>query len=76
MSRYVWVVEAIERGTAAAGAPAVVGEAVFDSTSPDAAPTALVLWTRGAMMISQTSGKLRSPLPTTDRKLDSVRRYL
>lgn len=67
LSRFVWVVEAVDRDARTAGRPAVLGEVVFDSTSSDVSPNALVLRVPGAMLIAQTDGTIRSPLPTASK---------
>jgi hypothetical protein len=73
MSRFVWVVEAVDR-QAIGKVPAVVGEAVFDSTSSDLDPLLLALRVPSALLIQQTDGTIRSPLPATDQATHSVRR--
>jgi hypothetical protein len=67
MSRLIWVVEAVDRSARSAGAPSVMGEAVFDSTSSDLNPNILALRVPGALLICQTDGTIRSPLPATKR---------
>jgi hypothetical protein len=64
-SRLVWVVEAVDRAARDAKQPSVLGEAVFDSTSSDLAPLALAIRVPGALLIRQTDGTIRSPLPAT-----------
>jgi hypothetical protein len=50
MSRYVWVVEAIDRGRRLPPHyQCVVGQAVYDATSSDAAPNRLALEVHGAL---------------------------
>jgi hypothetical protein len=64
LPRLIWVVEAIDRRARAAKQPCVLGEVVFDSTSSDMAPSALAIRVPGALLIKQTSGLIRSPLPS------------
>jgi hypothetical protein len=73
MSHYVWVVEAVDRQAREQKKPAVVGEGVFDSTSSDFAPSVLALRTKGVLLIHQSDGTIRSPLPSTDEATGSVR---
>lgn len=72
LSRFVWVVEAVDRDARATGRPSVLGEVVFDSTSSDVSPNALVLRVPGAMLITQTDGTIRSPLPTATKATRSA----
>jgi hypothetical protein len=46
-SRYVWVVEAIDRDLRDAGRSCVVGQAIFDATSSDMSPNLLALDVHG-----------------------------
>lgn len=72
LSRLVWVVEAIDRDARAAGTPSVIGEAVFDSTSSDVSPNVLALRVPGALLVTQTDGTIRSPLPATSQPVLSA----
>ena len=72
MSRLIWVVEAVDRRARSAGRPSVMGEAVFDSTSSDINPNVLSLRVPGALLICQTNGTIRSPLPATKRAVLSA----
>jgi hypothetical protein len=65
LPRFDWVVEPVDSDARKAGRPSVLGEVVFDSTPSDVSPNALVLRVPGAMLIAQTDGTIRSPLPTT-----------
>ena len=67
LPRLVWVVEAVDRRRRALGQPSVVGEAVFDSTSTDFDPVELLVRVPGALLVAQTDGTLRYPLPTMRR---------
>ena len=49
MSRYVWVVEAIDRQLRTAGRPCVIGQAIFDATSSDRHPNLLALDIHGLL---------------------------
>ncbi len=71
-SRLVWVVEAIDRKGRSAGKPSVVGEVVFDSTSSDAAPNVHAVRVPGALLVQQTDGTIRSPLPSTQARTQSA----
>lgn len=64
LPRMVWVVEAIDRRRRRRGEAAVVGEAVFDSTSNDVAPRALIVRVPGALLVAQTSGEVREVAAT------------
>jgi len=75
LPRLVWVVEAIDRQARADRRPCVVGEAVFDSTSSDSAPNLLALRVPGALLIHQTNGTIRSPLPATREPVRSAARF-
>lgn len=59
-SRFVWVVEAVDRAARRKGNPrCVVGEVVFDATSSELEPSALAIHVPGVMVLVQTpSGKL------------------
>lgn len=74
-SRLIWVVEAIDREARAAGMPSVMGEVVFDSTSSDVSPNVLALRVPGALLIQQTDGTIRSPLPATTQPVLSAARF-
>ena len=56
MSRYVWVVEAIDRRLRSADLPCVLGQAVYDSTSDDITPGLLVADIHGVALGLSTSG--------------------
>ncbi|MDP9069262.1 MAG: hypothetical protein M3N53_13080 [Actinomycetota bacterium] len=60
-SRYVWVVELVDRARRERGEPCVVGEAVIDSTSSDDHPQALAVHVPGAVWVSLTDGESRGP---------------
>lgn len=72
LSRLVWVVEAIDREARRAKEPCVLGEVVFDSTSSDVSPNVLALRVPGALLIQQTDGTIRSPLPSTNAAVRSA----
>lgn len=65
LPKLVWIVEAIDRAARRAARPSVLAEAVFDSTSSDYDPQVLILRVPGAMLVNQTDGTLRSPIPST-----------
>jgi len=75
LSRLVWVVEAVDRQAREAGRPSVLGEVVFDSTSSDMAPNVLALRVPGALLVKQTDGTIRSPLPATDQLTMSAAKF-
>lgn len=62
LSRFVWVVEAIDRTLRKAGGKCVVGEAIFDATSSEHLPNCLALHVPGIAWVSQTSGSVRFPI--------------
>lgn len=64
LSRQVWVVEAVDRDARINGSLSVLGEAIFDSTSSDLDPHVHAVRVPGALLIQQTDGTIRSPLPT------------
>jgi hypothetical protein len=72
LSRLIWVVEAVDRDARSAGTPSVLGEVVFDSTSSDVAPNVLAIRVPGALLIQQTDGTIRSPLPSTIETVTSA----
>lgn len=74
-SRLIWVVEAIDRDARAAKKPSVLGEVVFDSTSSDVSPNVLAIRVPGALLIRQTDGTIRSPLPATTEAVESAARF-
>ena len=74
-SRLVWVVEAVDRQARNNGSPSVLGEVVFDSTSNDVFPNALALRVPGALLVQQTSGKIRSPLSSTTDPVRSAAKF-
>jgi hypothetical protein len=49
LSRFVWVVEAVDRDLRAAGEPCVLGQAIFDSTSDDTVPNLIGLDVHGVV---------------------------
>jgi hypothetical protein len=61
-SRFVWVVEAINRTLRRAGEPCVLGEAIFDATSSEHLPNCLALHVPGVAWVAQTDGKSRFPI--------------
>lgn len=62
-SRFVWVVEAVDRARRDAGNPnCVVGEAVFDATSSGFRPTLLALHIPGVAVVYDTKGAPRGPI--------------
>ena len=74
-SRLIWVVEAVDRMARRNDAPSVLGELIFDSTSNDLNPVPLAIRVPGALLIRQTDGTIRSPLPSTTRSVRSAARY-
>jgi hypothetical protein len=62
LSRYVWVIEAVDRQLREAGQPAVLGEAVLDATSSDHDPQLLALHLHGIAWVEQTDGTIRFPI--------------
>lgn len=54
MSRWVWVVELVDRRLRAVGEPCVVGEALLDATSSDQNPVPLTLHVPGHAWIKDT----------------------
>ena len=62
LSRFVWVVEAIDRTLRRGGQPCVVGEAIFDATSSEQLPNCLALHVPGVAWIAQTDGRFRFPV--------------
>lgn len=71
LSRLVWVVEAVDRPLRGAGKPCVLGEVVFDATSSDHNPNVLAIRVPGALLIHQTDGTIRSPLPSAQTASNS-----
>jgi hypothetical protein len=61
-SRYIWVVEAIDREARTAGQPSVLGEAIFDATSSDSDPNPLAVHVPGVALVARTDGGLRFPI--------------
>lgn len=61
-SRYVVVVEAVDRDLRASGSPSVIGEAIFDATSTDRLPEWLSLHVPGALWIRSSSGQARGAI--------------
>lgn len=72
LSRLVWVVEAVDKTARAKATPSVLGEVVFDSTSSDVDPNVLLLRVPGAMLVRQTDGTIRSPLPAGNQAVNSA----
>ena len=62
LSRFVWVVEAVDKELRDAGKPCVVGEAVFDATSSDRDPQRFALHVHGIMWLRRTSGEMQFPI--------------
>ena len=75
LSRLVWVVEAVDRQARSNDSPSVLGEVVFDSTSNDVNPNVLALRVPGALLIRQTNGTIRSPLPSTTDPVRSAAKF-
>lgn len=75
LSRLIWVVEAIDRRARSDRKPCVLGEVVFDSTSSDVSPNVLALRVPGALLVQQTDGTIRSPLPSTSDAVQSGTRF-
>ncbi len=61
-SRYVWVVEAIDRELRSKGEPCVVGEVVLDATSSDTQPEPLAVHVPGLAAVHRTKGAPRFPI--------------
>jgi hypothetical protein len=61
-SRYIDVVEAVDRDRRERGEPCVLGEAVFDATSTDRSPEWLGLHVPGAVWIRPSDGGSRGPI--------------
>jgi hypothetical protein len=61
-SRYVWVVEAIDRELRAEGKACVVGEVILDATSSDTQPEPLAVHVPGLAAIHRTKGAPRFPI--------------
>lgn len=61
-SRYIWVVEAVDRDLRTAGSPAVIGEAIFDPTSSERDPNVLALHIPGLAWVHRVSGQHRFPI--------------
>jgi len=61
-SRFVWVVEAIDRRRRRAQEPCVVGEAIFDATSSETEPLCLAMHVPGIAWVARTSGPPRFPI--------------
>lgn len=61
MSRYVWVVEAIDRELRALGNKCVLGEVVIDATSSETQPNVTIMHAPGVATIRQTGGGSRAP---------------
>jgi hypothetical protein len=62
MSRYVWVVEAVDRERRRTGQPCVVGEAIFDATSSEHQPDPLAIHVPGLAMVHRTRAQPRFPI--------------
>ncbi len=75
LSRLIWVVETVDRAARSVGTPSVVGEVVFDSTSSDVSPNVHAIRVPGALLIQQTNGTIRSPLPSTASPVLSAARF-
>jgi len=61
-SRYIWVVEAVDRDLRASNLPPVLGEAIFDSTSSEHDPNLLALHIPGVAWVHRVSGQHRFPI--------------
>lgn len=61
-SRYIVVVEAVDRDRRARDEPCVLGEAIFDATSSDRSPEWLALHVPGAVWIKRSDAASRGPL--------------
>lgn len=64
MSRYIVVVEAIDRRLRRANLPCVIGEAVYDATSSDASPSLLALVAHGVVITRGSDGGYVQPKKT------------
>lgn len=64
-SRFVWVVEAVDRQRRRTGQPCVVGEAIFDATSSETDPNCLAMHVPGIAWVARTSGEPRFPIRCT-----------
>jgi hypothetical protein len=62
LSRFVWVVEAVDRSLRAMGQPCVLGEAIFDATSSEHDPNALALHVPGVAFVDSMGGTPRFPI--------------
>ncbi len=71
-SRMLWVVEAVDRDRRRRGSPAVLGEALFDSTSSDRRPSPLAVRVPGALLVVQSDGTIRYPLNAVSRPTQSA----
>jgi hypothetical protein len=61
-SRFVWVVEAIDRKRRRDESPCVVGEALFDATSSETDPDCLAMHVPGLAWVARTKGSPRFPI--------------
>jgi len=61
-SRYIWVVEGVDRQLRAKGAPSVIGEAIFDATSSERDPNPLAIHVPGLAWVHRVNGAHRFPI--------------
>ncbi len=63
LSRYIWVVELVDRALRKAGIEkCVVGEALFDATSSETDPECLAMHVPGLAWLARTTGQPRFPI--------------
>ncbi|MBM2811891.1 MAG: hypothetical protein HW416_2650, partial [Chloroflexi bacterium] len=62
LSRYVWVVEAVDRQRRSAGEPCVLGEAVLDATSSELDPNVLAVHVPGVALVHRIGAAPRFPI--------------
>lgn len=63
LSRYIWVVEAIDRRKRSALEPCVLGEAVLDATSSELDPNILAVHVPGVALVHRIGAPPRFPIP-------------
>jgi hypothetical protein len=61
-SRYLWVVEAVDRDLRLAGQPCVLGEVIFDATSSESQPNPLAIHVPGVAWVHSLDGNPRFPI--------------
>lgn len=61
-SRFLWVVETVDRRRRRDGLPAVIGEAIFDTTSSETDPNCLAMHVPGIAWVGRTVGDPRFPI--------------